>query len=1755
MPVTGDTKLFGIRRGLTSDMSRAVRNVERLTRTKDLKQLPPAIQALEDWMNKLEAAHDDYMKSINLEEADQKDIDIDEKVIERWQIAFNTAVEKAHVVIDVGVKPINLVPDATVQTASGTVNVSDVGRSISRAMSIPQRGLADYDGDALGFYRFFSLFENNIANKLDDDKSKILQLISYLSGDALEEVDHVCLNPDAYTYEKVKQALKSKFAKKEMIGESLQYAAQTGPKVKSAVEFAKFSREMTKLHTSLKDLEYFGQINTLRFVNNIMLRLQLREREKWKEYAFRYKDEHGGTNPDFEVFVKYVSRKSDRYNDPVLGSDADKRALDCISVQAKVNHLQTGHPLQQKKGGGAQGAASDCVVCSEKHENASCPKLQKMDLKDIQEVVRKNYLCYRCLKKGHRFYACKSMSTCGKEGCNMKHHTLVHDDDKVLVYKASANQLEAKILYTISAECNVVTRPVSTKPLMVANILLPIVKLLINDYETYGLLDDGSTNSLMSSSLCRRLGLTGVSARVALSVIGSTTSRMTKLVEFDVKGIDESMSYHMSSVIVVPEIPACNNATRAELAKYAHLVDIPTHGVEPHRIEVLIGQDHSFLLIPDEVREGNPGEPHATHTRLGWAIQGPVNNVGAPKVITVNLVRSVPPLDVVKDITKLWSHEKEDETVLAWSRQDKQVHEMWENTCKVDQHGQYVLPIPFRDERPAFPNNKVFARARLTQNVNKMKKNGTYDSYDAEIRKIISDGYAELVPDVMATRDDGMVWYLPHFAVYRDDKPGKTRVVMDAKAMYKGVSLNSECLSGPDLNNKLTDVLVRFRQFESAVTGDIQAMYHRVVIPEDERDVLRFLWCDESGSVQEYRWTCHIFGGIWCASSSTFALRRAVEEADTSDKVRQAINKDTYVDDCINSTRGAEVAAQLAKDVSEALLPRGFKMIKFIGHPKCVTKYIPEELCAKDIKTIETDPEYSALGMKWDTNTDVLFYRKKPKPLEGILTKRKMLSHVASVFDPLGLIAPIIIAGRLLFQRATKLKVGWDEALPEGLTKEWTRWWLSLDDLEQITFPRCLLGELYDVTSCDVHHFCDASQIAWGSAAYVRIQGPGGKVHTCLIKAKGRVAPVKQITIPRLELCAAVTAVHMDIELRREMTLEILTSTFWSDSEIVLKYIRNETLRLKLYVANRITFISNNTDLVQWRHVPTLVNVGDIVSRGSTVMDLPDTWKSGPEFLRRPSEEWPVEGNLEVNEDELEVKGPEVYMNVISSDFKQDPLDRLLEFYYQDYDKLKRSMAWFNRFIHRGKQKSSNKEYVMDGVLTTGEIQAAEISLIKDVQGRVFSHELACLKAGKGVSSSSSLLKLAPMLQGGLIVVGGRLGLSDLPEGQKHPIILPKKHLLSVAVLTHVHRRAHLGSEWVLTQVKEKFHIPGARTLLSKIRKECVRCNRYFSAPQHQLMAELPKERLTPGPYAFSHAAVDLFGNFFVKVGRARHKRYGVVFTCMASRAVHIEIAHSLEAESFIMAFKRFAARRGTPKTCKSDRGTNIVGATEEMRKAWLEVDTQKIEDSMKRMNVEWVFNTPKNSEAGGVWERMIRSIRKTILGILNPSVSLTDEILMTVMTEAENLINSRPITRVSEEPTSGALTPNHILIMQGNSPHSLQGYDAGMMVRSKWKQISQLLDSFWARWSTEYLHTLQQRQKWHKDLPNMKVGDVVVIMEANTARGYWPTAIVTGVKPGTDGRVRSVTVKTANSFYDRPVGKLVKLELESQDWLKKSGE
>ena len=335
----------------------------------------------------------------------------------------------------------------------------------------------------------------------------------------------------------------------------------------------------------------------------------------------------------------------------------------------------------------------------------------------------------------------------------------------------------------------------------------------------------------------------------------------------------------------------------------------------------------------------------------------------------------------------------------------------------------------------------------------------------------------------------------------------------------------------------------------------------------------------------------------------------------------------------------------------------------------------------------------------------------------------------------------------------------------------------------------------------------------------------------------------------------------------------------------------------------------------------------------------------------------------------------------------------------------------------------------------------------------------------------------------------------------------------------------------VLSLIRTCFWVIRGLGAVKRIVGTCIPCRRRLQRPCVQGEAPLLVERVTADRPPFTYTGIDYFGPFLVKVKRSRCKRYGCIFTCLTTRAVHIEIVHTLDTDSFIACLQRFISRRGRPEKIFSDNGTNLVGGERELRESLQALDQGNIRASMLCREIEWHFNPPHASHMGGLWERMIRSTR-SILRALAREQTLTDESLLTFMAEAERILNDRPITHVSSDYKDyEALTPNHLLLFKGNPcvPHGTFN-KADVYAKRWWRQIQYLANVFWRRWLREYLPTLQIREKWQRPHRDMRKNDVVIVVDENVPRGKWPLAIVKEVNVGRDGHVRSCVVKYGNT-------------------------
>ena len=444
-------------------------------------------------------------------------------------------------------------------------------------------------------------------------------------------------------------------------------------------------------------------------------------------------------------------------------------------------------------------------------------------------------------------------------------------------------------------------------------------------------------------------------------------------------------------------------------------------------------------------------------------------------------------------------------------------------------------------------------------------------------------------------------------------------------------------------------------------------------------------------------------------------------------------------------------------------------------------------------------------------------------------------------------------------------------------------------------------------------------------------------------------------------------------------------------------------------------------------------------------------------------------------------------------------------------------------------------------VLTT----KIEMLIISYLQHIYYKEEIDDLSKGKPVRTSSSLIKLSPFIKNGLMHVGGRLKLAaSLPFLQKHQIILPRSNHVTNLIIRDIHTKlGHAGRQHVLAEIRKKFWLIRANATIRKILNSCVACRKRSNISCTQQMADLPPRRLTPNKPPFSSVGVDFFGPFLTRKGRSNSKRYGVIFTCLTTRAIHLEVAYNLDTSSFIQALRRFVARRGQVTEIVSDNGTNFIGGERELREAIQAWNNEQINDFLLQKGISWSFNPPGASHHGGTWERLIRSIRKHLKSVCNEQI-LTDESLSTLMCEIESILNSRPLTTVSNDPYDlEPLTPNHLLLLKPNGSLPPGVFDKrDSYSRKQWRQVQYLANVFWSRWIKEYLPTLQRRQKWTRPARNLTVNDVVLVHDKGLPRNTWLLGRIVEVYPDPSGFVRTVKLQTKQSYITRPITKLTLL-------------
>jgi len=1098
-----------------------------------------------------------------------------------------------------------------------------------------------------------------------------------------------------------------------------------------------------------------------------------------------------------------------------------------------------------------------------------------------------------------------------------------------------------------------------------------------------------------------------------------------------------------------------------------------------------------------------------------------------------------------RDLDILWRMD-EVKTVSKMSPSERQCEEHFIQTHKRDPHGRYIVDLPFKRD----PNVLGSSRNRALQQFyileRRLNRQPLLKSmYHEFINEYLRLGHMELVePQQVFVRNS---YYLPHHGVVKESSSTtKLRVVFNASSKTTtGISLNDILEVGPVVQGTLSNLIIRFRSFCVAFTADIEKMYRQISINSTNADLQRIVWRFNSNeSVQDFRLTTVTYGIASAAYLATRALNQvAIDEGSLDLEAKRKVLNDFYVDDLLSGASSVEEARRNINAIKVMLAKGGFLLRKWSSNkPECL-----RDLCESDLSIVNVNASNETvnktLGIIWDPKSDAFGFKIKLHCTPVKLTKRETLSRLASIYDPIGWLAPVILPCKLILQKMWRLSGGWDDPVPLAFSLEWSKIYAALSSIEQITIPRWY--QTIDKARLELHGFADASEKAYAGVVYLRVITPNG-AHVSLIAAKTRVASLKAMTLPRLELCAALLTANLLKVVSQTLGLASDNIKAWSDSTIALAWISSYPARWKTYVANRVAAIQESFPVSCWSHVPGHDNPADVASRGILGSQLHGhpLWWTGPSWLAtRLQNPYPI---LDIKRNDHDV---DTEARLVSAHIDVKGSHPTLEMFlrFSNWVTLVRSWAYCRRFMKLAKPKP-----LKGSTLSSLEVRESKFHILKTVQGAVFKKEIEQLSRGESLKENHPLVALRPFVDNeGILRVGGRIKNAQVSFDSKHQVILPKAHEISILIARHIHKQTlHAGPQQCVFLLRQEFWVPSAQNLMKFIIKECIECRKFKLRFQTPMMADLPASRVTPS-FPFNNVGTDFAGPFVLKpmFGRKNvsFKVYIAIFVCFSTKALHLEVVNDLSAIAFLNCLKRFIGRRGKPKAIYSDCGTNFTGARRKLHEVDIFLrkreNAKSIIDFCSTETIHWSFNPPAAPHFGGLWEAAVKRVKYHLKRVMGNSRFNWVE-FETLIIQIESILNSRPLTPSSNDPDDlTALTPGHFII--GRPLIALPSVDLNdipLNKVTKLQLIDKTLQLFWKRWSKEYLNRLQDRPKWRAPKSNLKINDLVIIKDENTSPLHWCRGRVLQVCPSSDGIVRSALVRTQKGQLYRPSTKLALL-------------
>lgn len=1452
-----------------------------------------------------------------------------------------------------------------------------------------------------------------------------------------------------------------------------------------------------------------------------------------------------------------------------------------LALEINKNERSSKPSSQQSKSTGkslyahySNNMPTSCPVCNGSHRIYSCYKFREMNVVERNALVTNKKLCINCLSNGHLLNSCNSNSTC--RVCQSKHHSMLHPSDYVsnlpptvpkvhAVQIAEASTSSSKpesstnslskskknppltALMNLPAPLNSYNTAFGTVQSILPTALIKVKSANGKTFEARALLDSGSEASFVSHSFIEKIGVSRTYDRQVVNGLANTKVGITRGTCTLHVAINYESTINLNALII-PKIsgmiPSSPLNVDCSFAKHLFLAD-PDFMI-PKCVDILIGVDYFFEILRSGKVCHHLGYPFAQETVFGWVICGKASS---------NSLQSHHPrthlcleIDIDRTLQRFWELESVSTPKSLLTPDEQATEDHFLANFSRTNDGRFIVRLPFKVPNPDFGNSLQTAVKRLLHMERKFTLNDHLrKSYNEFMSEYLLLNHMEVVPSDEIVNVNH--FYLPHHAVFKiASSTTKIRVVFDGSCKSSnGCSLNDTLHTGPLLQDDLFTILVRFRCHRFALTADAEKMYRQVLVHTDDRNFQRIVWRNQaSDEIQHYRLTTVTYG----TGPGSFLAIRSLQQLARNETLRypraaKIVLNDFYVDDMMSGAESEVEAVQIFDEMVELLGKGCLNLRKWASNSKVLMNAVPKELIEPKLVDVSDvhDLSIKVLGICWMPSSDIFTY--KVQLSESIIaTKRQILSDSSKIFDPLGWASPVLIRIKILFQALWIHKLDWDDDIPHTLRLQWIAFREDLNILEKLKIPRWLPTHNH---TFELHAFCDASEFAYSAVVYVRSIIDHRQSSCKIIAAKTRVTPLKQISLPRLELSGALLLCNLVKSLMVSLQQFKFNVYAWTDSTIVLAWLSEFPRSWKTFVANRCTEILEILPRSQWNHISGSNNPADCASRGISSTELLNNslWWHGPAFLSDIN--FDLSNSQEVNqfshkktasdvEKERKNSTITVNMSVTTAD------DFFMRF--SSWEKLVRVTAHILRFFNNATKRNP----IANKCLTTSEIASSQKSLIKFVQFDSFSEEIKSMRTKGKIKISSRLISLAPFLDcENLLRVGGRLQNSTLTEDTKHPLILSNHHQIAKLIVEDTHSRYfHAGATFMMTQLKQKYWIIGARNLIRKTIRACTTCRRYSSQSSNQVMANLPSYRVQ-SIRSFAKVGCDFAGPITLRNHTGRNpkhiKGYIALFVCLTTKALHLEAVSDLSTDAFLASFKRFSSRRGIPSDVFSDNGSNFVGAKRVLAEALQFSMNQHhfISESLSKDGTNWHFIPPASPHFGGIWEAGVKSTKFHINRVVNNQV-LTFEELSTLLAQIEAILNSRPLC-LNPDDDLNPITPSHFLIGQPTTlvpEPDLAHIQISRM--SRWQLLQNLMQGFWKRWHCEYLTSKQQRVKWRKEQNDLQPGDVVIIREPNLPPGKWSLGKVEECCTGDDGHVRVVVIRCRGASIKRPITKLIKL-------------